>query len=76
MFIRRNAALGYLSRTLFHVKRIYEVSYRNRRIGLTLTTVGCVFLMIVGPILLHTEFGPHDHREDAFHFTRKHLYKS
>ena len=33
--------------------------------------VGCVFPMVVVSILLHAEFGPNDHREDASHF-RKH----
>ena len=32
------------------------------------TKVGCVFSMVIIPILPQTEFGPNDHREDAPHF--------
>ena len=32
------------------------------------TKVGCVFPMVVGPILPHAEFGRNDHQEDAPHF--------
>ena len=32
------------------------------------TKVGCVFPMVVIPILPQAEFGPNDHREDAPHF--------
>ena len=30
--------------------------------------VGCVFPMVIIPILPRAEFGPNDHREDAAHF--------
>ena len=30
--------------------------------------VGCVLPMVVASILLHAEFGPNDHREEAPHF--------
>ena len=33
-----------------------------------LTKVGCVFPMVVSPILPHAEFGRNDHQEDAPHF--------
>ena len=28
----------------------------------------CVFPMVIDSILPHVDFGPNDHREDAFHF--------
>ena len=30
---------------------------------------GCVFPVVVVPMLSHAEFGPNDHQEDASHFT-------
>ena len=31
--------------------------------------VGCIFPIVIVPILPHTEFGPNDHRNDALHFS-------
>ena len=36
---------------------------------MVLNKVGCVFWMVAVSILPYTEFGRHDHRERAFHFT-------
>ena len=44
-----------------------ELFVQNGNIVST-TKVGCVYAMVIVSILPHAEFGPNDHREDAFHF--------
>ena len=38
---------------------------------MSISKVGCVFLIVVVSILPRAEFGPSDHREDAFRFITK-----
>ena len=42
--------------------------YHAQQTGSKHDKVGCVFPIVVKPVLPHAEFGPNDHLEDALHF--------
>ena len=60
--------MGILAKMGIFGHKTFKMTKNVKR---NINKVGCVFPMVIIPILPQAEFGPDDHREDALHFRTK-----